>query len=498
MDRASVRSLCLICAVPLFAIAQSGDAGLSFTWDSSVALQVGNSASFDTPSQTAQMSTGDVSTDVGPLAISVTSNLQTPTSLLIGANSPQNWLKIALSNDPANCPDITLVRYSDSLSLKSFSGTTVLCVLASQMPNVSVYNGILSVQTQGGTTFIPVIYSVTPGAYLHVSIVDAAGAHEIGGQTLAYSGKQTLNFQITAQNNGTDPPPNLAVDVGLAPTVNWLTLSANTLPNVPGSLQMTLDTSRVSAGASTIVQLQGTNGGGEIDFTMMVVPPASPAIWRPNDGSWWLALPNRPPGLARQWGLSGDMPVSSDYDGDGKADFAVWRPSLANWYIIPSGNPGTPTVRQYGLPGDIPIPADYDGDRKVDLAVWRPSLADWYVIRSGNPGAPIVEQWGLPGDNPVAADYDGDGKADFAVWRPSNGDWYIIPSGNPVAPIVRQWGVAANIPVPADYDGDGKADFAVWRPGNGYWYIIPSGNPGAPIVRQWGLPGDIPVTKAPQ
>ncbi len=161
------------------------------------------------------------------------------------------------------------------------------------------------------------------------------------------------------------------------------------------------------------------------------------------------------PEAQKAFGMPGDIPVPADYNGDGRVDMAVFRPSEGVWIVH-----GGPVVR-LGAAGDIPVPADYNGDGRVDMAVFRPSQGIWII------GGGMVVKFGIPGDIPVPADYNGDGRADIAVFRPFPSDWpdgmWFIWGGG-----VYKWGIQGDIPVPADYFGQGKVLIGVFRAeGNG-------------------------------
>jgi hypothetical protein len=216
------------------------------------------------------------------------------------------------------------------------------------------------------------------------------------------------------------------------------------------------------------------------------------AVWRADDraggiSEWWISRSNGSGVFVPELGRPGDVPVPGDYNGNGIADISVWRPSDGSWHVYPDGKIDGGWVRNWGVQGDIPVPADYDGDRKTDMAVWRPSDGVWYVILSRT-NQPATAQLGWAGSIPLAGDNDDDGFADLMVFRPSDGLWLAQNTRNGVA--FRTWGGERDIPVPADYDGDRIRDRSVWR--RGQWFVERSTD-GVEEMKALGNPGDVPV-----
>jgi hypothetical protein len=153
------------------------------------------------------------------------------------------------------------------------------------------------------------------------------------------------------------------------------------------------------------------------------------------------------------WGTTGDKPVLGDFDGDGYTDVAVIRNTQQGltWYILRSGFDTSQTmysehtIVQFGTAGDLAAAEDYDGDGRTDIAVFRPSTGTWYILRSST-GQVQITQFGGPGDKPQPGDYDGDRKADLALFRPSTGSWFFWNSGADTQHSV-QWGLPTDVPV---------------------------------------------------
>lgn len=215
------------------------------------------------------------------------------------------------------------------------------------------------------------------------------------------------------------------------------------------------------------------------------------SVFRPSENKWFILRSSDSAIVQQIFGLAGDIPTPADYDGDGKTDMGIFRPSTGVWWYAASNQNNAFRAVQYGQNGDIPRPADFDADGKADYIVFRPSENKWYRLGSGNGGNYSVE-FGNAGDKPVIGDFDGDGKADMAIYRPSTGTWWYSASSQAGLGRAVQFGISTDIPVPADFDGDGTTDFAVYRPSDGVWHILESST-GRYFAYQFGISEDKPV-----
>ncbi len=214
---------------------------------------------------------------------------------------------------------------------------------------------------------------------------------------------------------------------------------------------------------------------------------SDPSVYRPSIGTWFRTTSSNGGTLINQFGISTDSVTPGDFDGDSRTDLAVYRNGV--WFVLNSSN-SVARIEQFGIAGDSPVANDYDGDGKADLSVYRNGV--WYVHRTSDFGY-TIQTFGLAGDVPVPSDFDGDGKADFAVFRPSDSptdaDFYVLKTSD-LGVLSYSFGGTGDVPVVGDYDGDSLADVAVWRPSNGVWYM--SGTLSGIVITQFGLSDDIP------
>ena len=234
---------------------------------------------------------------------------------------------------------------------------------------------------------------------------------------------------------------------------------------------------------------------------------ADVAVFRPGTGMWSV----RDLTVA-YYGISTDNLAPGDYNGDGTADISVFRPSATGQWFVRNL-----TRAAYGQTGDISVPADYNGDLVDEMAVFRPATGRWYVRNLTS------IPFGLNGDWPVPGYYDGGNAALMAVYRPGAGfwsvsgftrfyfgganDWPIVfdyngdGTQNPAVfrPCEGMWGIRGitreylgnclDWPRPDDYDGDGLDDIAIFRDDTGLWAV-------KDLTRVYlGSSGDIPATR---
>ena len=359
---------------------------------------------------------------------------------------------------------------------------------ATQGTSVLTFNGTTGTPTTWSATSI--VVPVPAGATTGNVVVTVGGVASTG---VAFTVMPTSGATSLVPTSGSVGTPVTITGTSFGATQGSSTVTFNGTAGTPTTWSATSISVRVPVGATSgtvVVSVGGVASPGAV-FTVTVAATARArvpndfdgdgksdvVVYRPSTGGWYVlrSTKNYSTFGTYMWGLNGDVPVQGDFDGDGRADVAVFRPSNGKWYILLSStNYTTYATYTWGVAGDTPVPGDYDGDGQTDIAVYRPSNGGWYILQSSTNYTTYVSYlWGVGGDTPVMADYDGDGQTDIAVYRPSNGGWYILQSRTNYTTYVSYvWGLVGDVALPGDYDGDGHADIAVYRPSNGGWYIL--------------------------
>ena len=286
--------------------------------------------------------------------------------------------------------------YAQSTTPPTEVGTYFVVASVNDSTYQGTSNGTLTVSIPIGNP-TPAITSLNPTSVI-------AGA---AGFTLAVTGTQFVQGASVMWN-------------GVARTTTFVSAT---------ELQATITAADVATAGTAAVSVQNPGGATSAPATFTIRPltpivvvggdfngdgSADLAIFRPSTGEWWVRGQNQPIRL----GAVSDVPVIGDYNGDGRTEAAMFHPATGEWLIQ-----GQATAIQWGRSGDLPVPGDYNGDGTTELAVYRRSTGDWFVR-----GQETVH-WGLSGDVPVPGDYNGDGTTEIAIYRPSTGEWWVRGPG---------------------------------------------------------------------
>jgi parallel beta-helix repeat protein len=271
------------------------------------------------------------------------------------------------------------------------------CVISSNSPGGIYFSGSANFP---GLTNCTIARNIGGGVYFDNTSTDIINSilWENSPQNIYTSGTSNPNITYSDVGGGYEGPGNIDAPpafaniaqanfhlTGSSPCINAGSNAAPYLPLLDKDGNARIDGPRVDMGAY------------EYKYAYLA---AGLTVFRPNTGIWYTLYRSSPPAFSStQWGLSSDILVPGDYNGDGKVEYAVWRPASGIWYIL--NEPGSYSCAYWGKEGDTPVPADYDLDGKTDIAVWRPSEGVWYILPSNSPGTYTATKWGMEGDVPI-------------------------------------------------------------------------------------------------
>jgi dolichyl-diphosphooligosaccharide--protein glycosyltransferase len=135
------------------------------------------------------------------------------------------------------------------------------------------------------------------------------------------------------------------------------------------------------------------------------------------------------------FGYRSDVMISGDWNGDKKTELGVFRPSDLCFYLDYNGDrswslgdvkKGPYSCRFY----DVPVSGDWNGDGKEEIGMFRGDLCFHLDVDNDGQfdqilGQAKINTLGKVGDVPVSGDWNGDGKTELGVFRPSDLCFYL-------------------------------------------------------------------------
>jgi hypothetical protein len=130
-----------------------------------------------------------------------------------------------------------------------------------------------------------------------------------------------------------------------------------------------------------------------------------------------------------RFGQAGDQPIAGDWDGDGIDDVGVYRPSTSEFVLRVSQTSTPPhclictpvttittVTQQFGSLGDLPVTGDWDGDGKDNIGVFHQGVFLETIDGFEANGSSI---FGFVGDLPLTGDWTGVGRHQLGLFHPS-------------------------------------------------------------------------------
>ena len=197
-------------------------------------------------------------------------------------------------------------------------------------------------------------------------------------------------------------------------------------------------------GYSTDVPLAGDwNGDGKDEI----------GVYRPSDYCFYLdyngdGLWNPEKGDSRigPYGFGyDDLPVTGDWNGDGKDEVGLWHHDLYArdcYFYLDTGDgqwgPGGKAAKfgPYGKIGDVPLSGDWNGDGRDEIGVWEPGSRYFYLdmdhdgIWDAAKGDLKLGPYGESYDTPVRGKWDSGNKDLVGVWDPYTRLFQLNTGGN--------------------------------------------------------------------